>query len=152
LILLVYCRLPKAGDEAGMAELKTQKNDSDVEQFLDSVENATRKSDGLALLEIMREITGDDGSMWGDSLIGFGQYDYIYASGQSGSWFAVGFSPRKQNTTVYIMPGFEEYTDLLEQLGKHKLGKSCLYINKLADVDLGVLKQLIQKSFAQMAG
>ena len=135
-----------------MSEYKTRKNDSDVERCLSSVENTARKADGLALLEMMREITGDDGSMWGDSLVGFGQYDYTYASGQSGSWFAIGFSPRKQNTTVYIMPGFEEYTDLLEQLGKHKLGKSCLYINKLADVDLGVLKQLIQKSYAKMAG
>jgi len=133
-----------------MAELKTKKNDSDIEAFISSVENATRRADAMELLRIMREVTSDAGSMWGDSLIGFGSYSYTYKSGHSGTWFAVGFSPRKQNTVVYIMPGFEEQTDLLGRLGKHKIGKSCLYLNKLADVDLDVLEQLITVSYEKM--
>ena len=133
-----------------MSELKTKKNNSDVDAFIASVENETRRSDAERLLEIMREITSDQGSMWGASLIGFGSYDYTYKSGHSGSWFAVGFSPRKQNIVVYIMPGFEEQTTLLSKLGKHKNGKSCLYINKLSDVDDDVLRQLIAMSFEKM--
>ena len=135
-----------------MAELKTKQNAGDVEDFIASVENPTRRADAGTLLEMMRSVTSDQGSMWGDSLIGFGSYDYTYKSGQSGTWFAVGFSPRKQNSVVYIMPGFEEQTSLLEKLGKHKIGKSCLYINKLADVNLEVLSQLISMSFQKMNG
>ena len=84
--------------------------------------------------------------MWGKSLIGFDSYQYTYASGKSGEWFICGFSPRKQNLTVYIMPGFSQYEALLSKLGKHKVGKSCLYINKLADVDMDVLAKLIVES------
>lgn len=133
-----------------MAELKTKKNAGDVELFIASVENELRRTDAEQLLQIMREVTSDEGSMWGESLIGFGSYDYTYKSGHSGSWFAVGYSPRKQNTVVYIMPGFEEQVTLLDRLGKHKIGKSCLYINKLAEVDIDVLKQLISMSFEKM--
>lgn len=133
-----------------MAELKTKKNDSDVEAFIASVENVNRRADALDLLHIMREVTTDNGSMWGDGIIGFGSYDYTYKSGQSGTWLAVGFSPRKQNTVVYVMPGFEEQDKLLSKLGKHKIGKSCLYINSLADVDLELLKELIAMSFEKM--
>lgn len=135
-----------------MAELKTKKNHGDVEAFIASVENPTRRADAEELLRLMRQVTSDEGSMWGESLIGFGSYDYTYKSGHSGTWFAVGYSPRKQNTVVYIMPGFEEQTSLLAQLGKHKIGKSCLYINKLADVDLDVLRELIEISFVKMTG
>jgi hypothetical protein len=133
-----------------VAELKTKKNAGDVELFIASVENELRRTDAEQLLQIMREVTSDEGSMWGESLIGFGSYDYTYKSGHSGSWFAVGYSPRKQNTVVYIMPGFEEQVTLLDRLGKHKIGKSCLYINKLAEVDIDVLKQLISMSFEKM--
>ncbi|MDG0866386.1 DUF1801 domain-containing protein [Candidatus Lucifugimonas marina] len=133
-----------------MAELKTKKNGGDIKAFIASVQNSTRRSDAEELLKIMRAVTSDQGSMWGESLVGFGSYNYTYKSGHSGTWFAVGFSPRKQNTVMYIMPGFEEQTSLLERLGKHKIGKSCLYINKLADVDLDVLRQLISMSFEKM--
>lgn len=134
-----------------MSELKTQQHDGDVEEFIASVENPTRRDDASRLLVAMREVTSEQGAMWGESMIGFGSYDYTYASGRSGTWFAVGFSPRKQNTVVYIMPGFERYDDLTSKLGKHKVGKSCLYINKLADVDMDVLKQLIGETFQLMS-
>lgn len=135
-----------------MAELKTKKNDGDIESFISSVENDTRRKDAEVLLSLMRDVTSDSGAMWGSSLVGFGSYDYTYKSGHSGSWFAVGFSPRKQNTVVYIMPGFEEQTAILDRLGKHKIGKSCLYINKLADVDMDVLRELVEMSFRTMTG
>ena len=99
----------------------------------------------------MADATSEEPSMWGDSLIGFGSYDYTYASGHSGNWFTVGFSPRKQNMVVYIMPGFDDYESTLEKLGKHRTGKSCLYINKLADVDIEVLKRLISASYKMMS-
>ena len=134
-----------------MAELKTKQNEQDVYEFLDGVSNETRKNDGYAVLELMRTTTGLEPRMWGDSIVGFGSYHYKYASGREGDWFLTGFSPRKQSLTVYIMPGFDEYEALLERLGKHKIGKSCLYINKLEEVDLSVLKMLIEKSVNKMA-
>lgn len=98
----------------------------------------------------MEEITGEPAKMWGDSIVGFGSYHYKYASGQEGDWMLTAFSPRKQNLTLYIMPGFERYENLMKQLGKYKTGKSCLYIKKLEDVDLEVLKELIDLSVKQM--
>lgn len=89
--------------------------------------------------------------MWGDSIVGFGEYHYKYKSGREGDWFITGFSPRKQNLTIYIMPGFSEYADLLKKLGKHKHSVSCLYLNKLADIDFQVLEKLIAKSVVDMA-
>lgn len=129
-----------------MAELKTKKNEASVIDFLNSIENPTRRQDGFTILSMMKEITGLEPVMWGDSMVGFGSLDYTYASGHSGTWFRVGFSPRKQNLTLYLMNGIDEYTGLLQRLGKHKTGKGCLYINKLADVDMGVLKEMITKS------
>ncbi len=134
-----------------MAELTTRENSDDVELFIASVENLTRRKDALQLLEIMRKLTGDQGSMWGESLVGFGSYVYTYQTGRSVSWFSVGFSPRKQYMVVYIMLGFERFEKELSRLGKHKLGKSCLYINKLADIDLDVLEQLITASLEETA-
>ncbi len=134
-----------------MTELKTQKNDGDVEAFLHSVENKRRREDSFVILDLMREVTGEPGALWGTSIIGFGSYHYKYASGREGDWFVTGFSPRKQNMTLYIMPGFEQYNDLLSKLGKHKTGKSCLYINKLDDVDLDVLRELVAQSADYMA-
>ena len=133
-----------------MSENKTQPTKQSVVDFISSVEHKTRREDGFALLEMMQEITGEEAVMWGSSIIGFGSYHYKYASGREGDWLSVGFSPRKQSMTVYIMPGFEHYEELLEQLGKHKIGKSCLYINKLTDVDKDVLKRLIRLSYEHM--
>jgi hypothetical protein len=133
-----------------MAELKTQKTDASVEDFLNAVSNERRRKDSFVVLELMREVTGEEPAMWGSSIVGFGSYRYTYASGRSGEWPIVGFSPRKQNLALYIMPGFERFDTLLKKLGKHKTGKSCLYINKLADVDMEVLRDLVEQSVAHM--
>jgi len=133
-----------------MAELKTQKNDANIENFLKSVENQTRREDSLVILDLMREITGDQGSMWGDSIVGFGDFSYTNSTKKEYKWFKTGFSPRKQSMTLYIMDGFDTYNEILSRLGKHKLGKSCLYINKLADVDLDVLREVVEASVDHM--
>ncbi len=134
-----------------MTELKTQKNDASVKDFLNSVPDERKREDSFAILELMRDITGEEPAMWGSSIVGFGSYRYKYASGREGEWFLAGFSPRKQNLTLYIMAGFDEYDSLLAELGKYKTGKSCLYINKLADVDLPTLRELVRQSVAHMA-
>lgn len=134
-----------------MTELKTQRNDASVEEFLDSVDKEKKRQDSYAILKLMKEVTGEEPAMWGTSIVGFGSYQYKYASGQEGEWFLVGFSPRKQNLTLYIMSGFDDYESLLGDLGKYKTGKSCLYINKLEDVDLSTLRELVEKSVAHMA-
>ena len=133
-----------------MSDMKTKPTDVKVEDFLDAVEHPTRKRDGFELLRIMKEVTRKKPVMWGPSIVGFGSYHYKYESGREGDMPLTGFSPRKQSLTVYIMPGFDKYDDLLKRLGKHKVGKSCLYINKLADVDISVLKELIAKSVDEM--
>jgi len=133
-----------------MSENKTRPTDENVLAFLQSVDNKTRREDGLKILEMIKEITGEDAVMWGTSIVGFGSYHYKYESGREGDMPLVGFSPRKQSMTVYIMPGFDAYDDLLGALGKHKVGKSCLYINKLADVDEDVLRDLIYRSYVHM--
>lgn len=134
-----------------MAELKTQQNEGDVDAFLASVDNATRREDAIAVRKMMAEVTGEPGSMWGDAIVGFGHYSYRYATGREGEWFKVGFSPRKQNLTLYLMTGFEDHTDTLDRLGKHSLGKSCLYIKRLADIDPDVLRELVTESFERPA-
>lgn len=118
-----------------MAEPKTKRTDASVEEFLNGIENEKKRTDSFAILELMKEVTGEEPQMWGTSIVGFGSYHYKYASGREGDWMLVGFSPRKQSLTLYIMPGFENYDELLGNLSKHKTSKSCLYINKLADVD-----------------
>jgi hypothetical protein len=133
-----------------MGELKTQKNDASVEDFLNSVENERRREDSKRILALMTEVTGEEPAMWGQSIVGFGEYSYKYASGREGEWMLVGFSPRKKNLTLYIMSGFEDYDELLSRLGRHKTGKSCLYINKLEEVDIDVLGELVEKSVAHM--
>ncbi len=130
-----------------MSDLKTQPNQIDVVEFIDNVTDEQKREDARHLLTIMSDITQQQPVMWGTSLIGFGHYKYQYTSGRKGEWFRVGFSPRKQNITLYIMNGFSQYQHLLEQLGKHKTGKSCLYINKLKDIDIDVLKQMIALSY-----
>jgi hypothetical protein len=129
-----------------MAELKTKKTDASVQEFLNAVEHPTRREDSYAILEMMREITGTEPAMWGPNIVGFDTYRYKYASGREGEWPVVGFSPRKRTLTLYIMSGFDAYDDLLSKLGKHKTGKSCLYINKLADVDQEILRELVRQS------
>ena len=135
-----------------MAELKTKPNDQSVEGFLNQVPDEKKRQDSFAILELMKQVTGNEPIMWGDSIVGFGTYKYKYASGREGEWPITGFSPRKQNLTLYIMSGFDEYDDLLNKLGKHSTGKSCLYIKKLEDVDQDVLRDLVSKSVEHMAG
>jgi len=133
-----------------MAELKTKENDQNVDAFLNTIEDAQKQADCRTLVVIMREATGAEPRMWGDSIVGFGHYHYKYASGREGDWFLVGFSPRKQNLTLYIMAGFDNYEALLGKLGKHSTGKSCLYVKRLADIDMPALKQLVTESVAHM--
>jgi len=133
-----------------MAELKTKPNEASVEDFLNGVPDQKKRQDSFAILDLMKQVTGDEPIMWGDSIVGFGTYKYKYASGRKGEWPITGFSPRKQNLTLYIMSGFDEYDELLENLGKHSTGKSCLYIKKLEDVDQDVLRELVSKSVEHM--
>ena len=133
-----------------MSDPKTRPSDASVEAFIEAVEHPRRREDARILLELMRRVTGEEPVMWGPSIVGFGRYRYRYASGQEGDWPIAGFSPRKQNLSIYIMTGFEASDALLSRLGKHKTGKSCLYVNKLADVDLEVLETLVRASVAEM--
>lgn len=133
-----------------MSDLKMQRNDGDVRSYLEAVANPRRREDSLVMLELMSAITGEPPAMWGSSIVGFGSYRYRYASGREGDWFLAGFAPRKRALTLYIMPGFDRYAALLAKLGKYKTGKSCLYVNKLDDVNLEALKALIAASVETM--
>ncbi|MCM3904728.1 MAG: DUF1801 domain-containing protein [Pyrinomonadaceae bacterium] len=134
-----------------MAELKTKPTKESVSGFLKKISDKSRREDCLKVLEIMKDATGEEPEMWGSSIVGFGRYRYKYASGTKGEWMITGFSPRKNDLTLYIMRGFDGVSDLMARLGKHKTGKSCLYIKKLADVDLGVLTKIVEKSVKGMA-
>ncbi len=129
-------------------ELKTQRNDRDVEAFLAEIPDERRRADARTVCALMAELSGEPPAMWGGSLVGFGSYSYTYASGQSGEWFAVGFAPRKQALTLYLMDGFGAYEALLARLGPHRTGKSCLLVKRLDDVDEDVLRELIAQSLA----
>lgn len=129
-----------------MSELKTKPNHGDVESFIASVEPEQKRDDSRALLKLMQEITGEEPVLWGPSIIGFGNYHYVYESGREGDWFLTGFSPRKQALTIYLMGSHGFDNSLMDKLGKHKTGKGCLYVKKLDDVDEKVLKELIEKS------
>ena len=133
-----------------MAENKTQPTDADVEAFLNAVDNERRRADSFAILKMMQEVTGEEPVMWGPSIVGFGSVHYKYASGREGDMGLTGFSPRKAYLTIYITDGFDKYSDLLSRLGKHKTSVSCLYINKLADVDQDVLRELVRRSVEHM--
>ena len=133
-----------------MAELKTKERKASVEKFLNSVKEDQKREDSFKILKIMKQITKAEPKMWGTSMIGFGNYHYKYASGREGDWFLTGFSPRKQNISLYIMADINKYKELLGKLGKHKTGKGCLYINKLDDVDIKVLKELITTSVKKL--
>lgn len=133
-----------------MAELKTKLNNASVGDFLDTVDDPRKRKDCLEIMKIMRQATGAKPKMWGSGIVGFGSYHYVYESGREGDWMLTGFSPRKQNITLYIMPGFDRYRDLMKKLGKHSAGKSCLYIKGLQDVDVLVLKELAAESVKTM--
>lgn len=133
-----------------MAELKTKKTDESVVAFLDKVESVKKRLDCYAILNLMKSVTGYEPKMWGDSIVGFGSYHYKYASGHEGDMALTGFSPRKNNLTIYIMPGFERYNDLMSKLGKFKTGKSCLYIKSMNDIDPSILRELVKESVQWM--
>jgi hypothetical protein len=134
-----------------MAELKTRKTDASVTDFLLSVEHGQRRADSLVLLDIFTQVTRMPAKLWGSSIVGFGEYHYESArSTAQGDWPLTGFSPRKRNMTVYIMPGFSAYQDLLAVLGKHRISVSCLYFGRLEHIDLKILQQLIRRSVADM--
>lgn len=134
-----------------MSELKTLANDASVTEFINTVEDETKRKDSHTLLNMFSRITGETAKMWGTSIIGFGMYHYKSdRSTQEGDWPLVAFSPRKQNLTLYLMPGSEKYEALLSVLGKHKTSKACLYINKLSDVDTDILEKLILHSYEDM--
>ena len=126
-----------------MSKNKTVATDVEVEEYLSQVEPERRRKDAQRLDQIFREVSGFAPRMWGPSIVGYGRYHYRYESGREGDFLATGFAPRKANLVIYIMPGYTDFGDILARLGKHKIGKSCLYINKLDDIDLDVLKELI---------
>jgi hypothetical protein len=134
-----------------MAELKTQVNDASVIDFINSVEIEQRRMDSLELLRIFAEETGEQPKMWGDSIVGYGKYHYeSQRSAQKGDWMMTGFSPRKQYISIYIIPGFTQYDDIMSDLGKFKTSVSCLYVKKLSDIDETKLRKLIKAAFDHM--
>ena len=133
-----------------MAELKTRKNNASVTAFLNAIDDKQKRADAKKISAMMRAATGSRARMWGTSIVGFGSYQYKYASGRERDWMLVGFSPRKQNLTLYIMPGFKTFDKLMAKLGKYKTGKSCLYIKKLDDIDESVLRKLVAGSVKYM--
>ncbi|MCU0440121.1 MAG: DUF1801 domain-containing protein [Raineya sp.] len=131
-----------------MAELKTKPTQASVHDFLTTVSDTQKKQDCEKVIEIMQKVTQKEPIMWGANMVGFGTCEYQYASGQTGTWFPVGFAPRKNDITLYFLSGVEKYADLLEQLGgKHKTGKSCLHIKKFSEINLDILEEMIEKAF-----
>jgi hypothetical protein len=130
-----------------MAGPKTQPTDASVDAFLDAIEDPQRREDGRAICDLMAEETGEPPRMWGDSIVGFGSYHYSYASGREGDWMALGFGPRKGRLTLYLMDGFSGYQELLERLGPHSTGRSCLHVKCLANVDVDVLREMVRRSY-----
>ena len=133
-----------------MPQNKTAPTDQSVQTFIATIEPAAKRDDAQVLDRLFREVTGFQPIMWGPSIIGYGQYHYVYDSGRQGDFLATGFSPRKTRHSIYIMPGYADFGDILARLGKHKMGKSCLYVNKLADIDLDVLAELIRAGLADL--
>ncbi|HTR01293.1 MAG TPA: DUF1801 domain-containing protein [Candidatus Acidoferrum sp.] len=133
-----------------MAAIKTKKNTASVADFMDAVPNETRRADAKAVAKLMRKITGKPPKMWGPSIVGFDQYHYQYDSGHEGDLCMLGFSPRGSALVLYLLVGFDGQEAMLKQLGKHKRGKGCLYINKLADVNMDVLEQMMRATYAWM--
>jgi hypothetical protein len=133
-----------------MAELKTKQTGQSVSAFMKTISDAQRRRDCTTVLKLMEEVTGAKAKMWGPSIIGLGDYHYKYASGRENDWFLVGFSPRKQNLTLYLPLDSSTRDELLAKLGKHKTGKGCIYINRVEDIDLTVLRELIEKSMEHL--
>ncbi len=138
-----------------MSDAKTKPTDASVADFINAVENKRRREDALILADLFKQTSGYDPVMWGESIIGYGQYRYKYKSGREGEWMLTGFSPRKAHQVIYLMgcyvdDGFDEQDLLFSKLGKHKMGASCLYINKLSDIDISILEELIKRSCALM--
>lgn len=133
-----------------MAELKTRPTGESVRDFIDAIPDPQQKKDARRLATLMRKVTGARAEMWGPSIVGFGRYRYANTAGKNFEWMLTGFSPRKQALSLYIMSGFSEYEALLGKLGKHKTGKSCLYVKRLADIDERVLERLVAASVAAM--
>ena len=133
-----------------MAELKTKQNDASVEGFLKRIPDADRRQDCRTVLQIMRKATRAEPKMWGTGIVGFGSYPYKYAGGREGEWPLVGFAPRKGDLTLYLMTGLDAHAHLLSKLGKHRTGKSCLYIKRLSDLDLKVLQEIVTASVDAM--
>ena len=129
---------------------KTKANSESVSDFLNSIQDDQKKKDSIKIVKLIESLTSEKATLWGTSIIGFGNYHYKYASGREGDFMKVGFSPRKQNLTFYIMPGFKRFDLLMGKLGKFKTGKSCLYIKSLNDIDLNVLEDLILSSYNYM--
>lgn len=132
------------------AKNKTTQNDASVEAFLDGIKDEQKRADSDKILEMMQRLSGYEPKMWGSSIIGFGQYHYKYESGREGDMPRIGFSPRAQNISIYFIPGYDELGDELSRLGKHKVGKSCLYIKRLSDVDEDVLEEMIVRDLKIM--
>jgi hypothetical protein len=141
---------PKRTPAKKAAANKTQATTASADAFVGAIPDSGLRADCEALLRLMRKATGQEPVMWGPAMVGFGRYGYTYDSGRSGEWFAVGFSPRKANLTLYLMAGFDRHMALLGRLGKHSVSKSCLYVKQLADVDLAVLEQLVAAAFGAM--
>ncbi len=135
-----------------MSQLKTQPTNASVQEFLEALERPDQQADSAILLRMMGMATGDSPKMWGPSIIGFGQFHYRYASGRTGEWFQVGFSPRKRAFSIYLSGGLNRHEAALAKLGKYTRGKSCLYIKRLSDVDLNVLDAMIQKACSLTEG
>mgnify|MGYP001301381188 CR=1 FL=1 len=135
---------------AKKTEVKTKVNEASVEGFLNSVADEQARKDSFEILKMMKQVTKEEPKMWGASIVGFGSYHYKGASGREGDWMLIGFSPRKQNLTLYLMHGFEVHKDLLKKLGKYKTSMGCLYIKNLDDVDKKVLKELVTASVKRM--
>jgi hypothetical protein len=131
-------------------ELKTKLNEQNPLEFLDSIEDPQKKEDSIKLLKLIEEWTKLKPEMWGKDIIGYGRLSFKYANGKENEWMKLGLSPRKQNITIYIMSGFGEFEGLLSKLGPHKLGKSCLYLKNLSDIDLKILKQIVNKSITEL--
>ena len=129
---------------------KTQPTKVKPKTFISALDHPKRKEDGLVLLEFFNQVTGLKPVMWGPSIIGYGRYHYKYESGREGEFLMTGFSPRKTALTVYIMPGYQDMSDELSRLGKHKTGRSCLYINKLEDIDMDVLQEIVLNGLEYM--
>ena len=134
-----------------MVELKTRQTSVDVTAFLDAVDNPVRRDDGRTVCALMQRISGEEPRMWGPSIVGFGRYHYRYDSGHEGVAFLVGFAPRKAEFSIYLMgDGGPRRDDLLARLGKHRMGKACLYVKRLSDIDLGVLRELAALSVSTL--